>query len=82
MVEGEPMSEKDTLWQERRLEEILYSNADDASKSQQIIRLGFDPEIADRLVEQHQLGTQTPVYYESLRPDELDLYRDDEPYEG
>lgn len=68
------MSERDIVWQERRLEEILYSNADAASKSQQIIRLGFEPEIADELVERYQLGTQTPAYYESLRPEDLELY--------
>jgi hypothetical protein len=68
------MSERDAVWQERRLEEILYSNADDASKSQQIIRLGFDPEIADALVERQQLGAKAPMYYESLRPQDLDAY--------
>ena len=80
------MSERDAIWQERRLEEILYSSADDASKAQQIIRLGFEPEIADQLVERHQLGADTPVYYETLRPGDLNLYGpdelDDEPIEG
>ena len=63
------MSEQDAMWQERRLEEILDSNADAASKSQQIIRLGFDPEVADELVERRQLGDRMPVYYESLQPE-------------
>lgn len=64
-VEG-IMSERDMAWQEQRLEEILFSNVDAVSKVQEIIRLGFDPEVADELVERHQLGTQAPVYYESL----------------
>jgi hypothetical protein len=70
------MSERDAVWQERRLEEILFSNTDPVSKVQQIIRLGFDPEVADEIVERHQLGTQAPVYYERLDFAELD---DDEP---
>ena len=72
------MSEKDIWWQEHRLNEILYSGADDATKAQQIIRLGFEPEVADELVERHQLGKQVPVYYESLKPEELPPYDDRE----
>ena len=60
------MNNNDMLWQERRLEEILFSNSDAGSKAQQIVRLGFEPETADALVERHQMGTQAPVYYESL----------------
>lgn len=52
--------------QERRLEEVLFSTADPVSKVQQIIRLGFDPEVADELVERHQIGSQAPDYYETL----------------
>ena len=70
------MSERDALWQERRLEEILDSSVDAASKAQQIIRLGFDPEFADELVERKQLGKDVPMYYESLRPDEIAMYDD------
>jgi hypothetical protein len=66
------MSERDVIWQEQRLEEILFSNIDPASKAQQIIRLGFDPEVADEIVERHQIGTQSPVYYERLDFAELD----------
>jgi hypothetical protein len=66
------MSERDVIWQEHRLEEILYSNADPVSKVQQIIRLGFDPEVADEIVERHQMGTQSPVYYERLDFADLD----------
>lgn len=69
------MSERDVVWQERRLEEILFSDTDPVSKVQQIIRLGFDPEVADEIVERHQLGSQSLVYYERL--DFADL--DDEP---
>lgn len=65
--------EKDVLWQERRLEEILYSSADPVSKVQHIIRLGFDPEAADQIVERHQVGLQTPmVYYERLDFEDFD----------
>jgi len=66
------MSERDVIWQERRLEEILFSNTDAVSKVQQIIRLGFDPEVADEIVERHQIGTQAPVYYERLDFADLD----------
>jgi hypothetical protein len=72
MVEGPKMSERDAVWQERRLEEILFSSTDPVSKVQQIIRLGFDPEVADEIVERHQIGTQAPVYYERLDFAELD----------
>jgi hypothetical protein len=71
------MSERDAVWQEHRLEEILFSNTDPVSKVQQIIRLGFDPEVADEIVERHQIGTQAPVYYERL--DFADLDDDPEP---
>ena len=71
-------SEKDVLWQERRLEEILYSSADPVAKVQHIIKLGFDPEAADQIVERHQVGLQTPmVYYERL---DFDGYEDDMKY--
>jgi hypothetical protein len=60
------MSERDIVWQERRLEEILFSNSDANNKVQQIIRLGFEPETADALVERHQMGMDSPVYYERL----------------
>ena len=79
------MSDSDMLWQERRLEEILFSNSDAGSKVQQIIRLGFEPETADALVERHQLGTQAPVYYETLDftpeydPSEPEADEDDSP---
>jgi hypothetical protein len=60
------MRERDIIWQEQRLEEILFSGTDPVSKVQQIIRLGFDPEVADEIVERHQMGIQAPVYYERL----------------
>jgi hypothetical protein len=63
------MSERDVIWQERRLEEILFSNADPAIKVQQITRLGFDDEIANELVERHLVGSQVPAYYETLEFD-------------
>lgn len=71
------MSEPDQQFQERRLGEILDSSADDAAKAQHIIHMGFDPEIADEIVERHHLGNRMPVYYETL--DFADL--DDEEYE-
>jgi len=60
------MKDRDMMWQERRLEEILFSNSDAISKVQQIIRLGFEPETADALVERHQLGMDAPVFYETM----------------
>ncbi len=66
------MSEHDVVWQERRLEEILFSSADPVTKVQQIVRLGFDPEVADEIVERYQIGTQSPVYYERLDFAEID----------
>lgn len=72
------MSENDVLWQERRLEEILYSSADPLKKVQHIIKLGFEPEAADQIVERHQIGLQTPmVYYERL---DFDGYEQDQEY--
>ena len=71
------MSEQDVVRQEHRLEEILFSNTDPVSKVQQIIKLGFDPEIADEIVERHQLGSQSPVYYERLDFASLDDEEDD-----
>jgi hypothetical protein len=72
------MSEPDQKLQEQRLGEILDSGIDDASKAQHIIRLGFDPEVADEIVERHQLASRMPVYYERLDFAELD---DDEELE-
>ena len=71
------MRDRDVVWQERRLEEILFSSADPVTKAQQIVRLGFDPEVADELVERHQIGSQGTAYYETL--DFADLYDEDEP---
>ncbi len=69
------MSSRDYIHQEQRLDEILFSNVDALSKVQNIIKLGFDPEVADEIVERHQIGTRAPVYYERL--DFADM--DDEP---
>ncbi len=66
------MSEHDLAWQEKRLEEILDSNIDAISKVQQVIRLGFEPDVADEIVERHQLGSRAPVYYETLVFDDND----------
>ncbi len=63
------MRERGVLWQERRLEEILFSNGDPTQKVQQIIRLGFDEEVASELVERHLIGSQMPAYYETLEFD-------------
>ncbi|QQR51862.1 hypothetical protein IPG36_04575 [bacterium] len=67
------MNNRDQRFQEQRLSEILGANQlDDVGKSQAIIRLGFDPEIADELVERHHLGRRQPEYYESLNFAEMD----------
>lgn len=68
------MTKRNHLQQEQRLEEILFSNIDAASKAQRIIHLGFDPEVADEIVERHQAGAQAPVYYERLDFADLDDY--------
>ena len=70
------MTSRNYLQQEQRLDEILFSNVDSLTKVQQIIRLGFDAEVADEIVERHQTGTQAPVYYERLDFADLD---EDEP---
>ncbi len=70
------MSSRNYAQQEQRLDEILYANIPDVSKVQSIIELGFDAEVADEIVERHQMGTRAPVYYESLDFADLD---DDEP---
>ena|GEM_PF-1941303 len=75
VVEG-IMSDRDIAWQERRLDEVLYTDLDPVSKVQQIIRLGFSEDTANDLVERHQLGLQSPVYYERLDFIDTD---DDEP---
>jgi len=72
------MSDRDYAHQEQRLDEVLFSNIDALSKVQHIIKLGFDPEVADEIVERHQSGTRAPIYYERL--DFADL--DDEPEVG
>lgn len=68
------------LWQERRLEEILFANTDPVSKVQQIIRLGFDPEVADEIVGKYQIGQQANSYeyFEKLR--EYDDVTDEDGY--
>ncbi len=63
------MSERDVIWQEKRLYEIMYSNATPTEKVQQIVRLGFDDEVAEELVERHESGSKAPVYYETLEFD-------------
>ena len=66
------MSKHDQAWQETRIDEILESNIDDVSKVRQIMHLGFEGEVADEIVERHQLGTVAPVYYETLVFDDYD----------
>lgn len=75
------MSENEmrTIWQERRLEEILMSSIDPVSKVRQIMGLGFSEEAADDIVERYQTGQQAPVYYERLDfDDEEPLYEVDD----
>ena len=67
------MSEQDQILQEGRLKAVLEAKSiNPAVKAQQIIKLGFDPEIADEIVERHQLGNRTLVYYESLNFADID----------
>lgn len=68
------MSSRNYVQQEQRLDEILFSNIDALSKVQQIIKLGFDAEVADEIVERHQAGTHAPeyAYYETLDFADLD----------
>ncbi len=70
------MNNRDHARQEQRLDEILFSNVDDVSKVQHIMKLGFDAEVADEIVERHQTGSRAPVYYERL--DFADMDDDDE----
>lgn len=53
-------------WDEKRLEDVLYSDTDPVSKVQQIVDLGYDEEVASEIVERYQIGQHTPVYYERL----------------
>ncbi len=73
-------SSQNAVWQERRLEEILFANTDPVSKVQQIIRLGFDPEVADEIVGKYQIGQQANSYeyFEKLR--EYDDVADEKDY--
>jgi hypothetical protein len=66
------MSEHKVGNQDQRLDEILFSNTGDLDKVQQIIKLGFDEEVADEIVERHLVGTKAPVYYETLHFADLD----------
>lgn len=66
------MNSRNYLQQEQRLYEILYSNIDWVSKVQNIIKLGFDEEVAEEIVEHHQAGSRAPVYYERLDFADLD----------
>lgn len=49
-----------------KLERVLISSHDAITKVRQIMTLGFDQEVAEDIVERHQLGQQMPVYYERL----------------
>ncbi len=60
------MSKENILHREQRLEDILFSDLDPIKKSQKIVKLGFDQEVADEIVDRHQIGTRGPVYYERL----------------
>ncbi len=75
MVEVPVAELSDSLWQEKRLEEILFSDLDPVSKVQEIVDLGFDNEVADEIVARYQIGQHTPVYYERLEfgQDDLEL---------
>ncbi|HEY6736268.1 MAG TPA: hypothetical protein VI322_00975 [Candidatus Saccharimonadia bacterium] len=68
------MSERDQKIQEGRLRAVLNDHhIDAATKAKQIMKLGFDPEIADEIVARHQLGNRTAVaYYESLNFADVD----------
>lgn len=59
-----------------RLQAVLFSNEPPNEKVRQIIKLGYDDEVASDLVERYYYGRQMPVYYEKLGApdynDELD----------
>jgi hypothetical protein len=62
----------DRLMREREIEGILLSEDTPLNKVQRIMHLGVEEETAEFLVDRHQIGQATPVYYEML--DEDDLY--------
>ena len=72
------MDNGDYRHQEQRLDEILFAKTDALTKVRQIMKLGFDEEVADEIVERHQTGSQAPVYYERLDFAELDEDNDPE----
>ena len=45
---------------------ILDSSDDLITKVQKVMRLGFVEEVADDLVERHQLGFKQPAYYDPM----------------
>lgn len=53
-------------WNQRRLEDVLYSDNDALTKVVQIMQLGYDEEVASEMVERYQVGQYAPVYYERL----------------
>lgn len=60
------LNEQPEGWNEKRLEDVLYSDTDPVSKVQQIIGMGYDEEVASEIVERYQIGQHAPVYYERL----------------
>lgn len=59
----------DRLEREREIEGILLSEETPLTKVQRIMHLGVEEETAEFLVERHQIGQATPVYYEMLDDD-------------
>jgi hypothetical protein len=55
----------------RKPEEILFSDIDPVSKVQQVIRLGFGSNVADKIVERHSIAQETPTHYDQMDFDNL-----------
>jgi hypothetical protein len=63
----------DSLWREKRMEEILFSDAEPVRKVQDLIRIGLDDETAEEVVRRYQLGQHEPTHYEPAYYERLDF---------
>lgn len=62
-MELERDSEQEVM---RQIEDILFSDEDPIAKVQEMVKMGFDEEVANDIVERYQIGQSSVIYYEQL----------------
>lgn len=62
-MELERDSEQEVMMQ---IEDILFSDEDPIAKVQEMVKMGFDEEVANDIVERYQIGQSSVIYYEQL----------------